>query len=33
MALGIHIWGFIIHRITNKICMHNEVWGCVEIFP
>ena len=19
--------------IINKMCMHNEVWGCAEIFP
>ena len=32
-SLCIHIWGFIIQCITNKMCMHNEVWGCAEIFP
>ena len=29
----IYIWGFIIQFITNKMCMHNEEWGCAEIFP
>ena len=29
----IHIWGFIIQCKTNKMCMHNEVWACAEIFP
>ena len=19
--------------MINKMCMHNEVWGCAEIFP
>ena len=32
-SLCIHTWGFITHCITNKMCMHNEVWSCAEIFP
>ena len=31
---SLHIWGFIIQLlIAKKMCMHNEVWGCVEFFP
>ena len=32
-SLCIHAWSFIIQCITNKMCMHNLLWGCAEIFP
>ena len=32
-SICIHIWGFIVQCVTKKTCMHNELWGCPEVFP
>lgn len=31
-SLCIHTWGFFIQCIIIKMCLHSEVWGCVEFF-
>ena len=32
-SICIHIWGFIVQCVTKKTCMHNDLWGCPEVFP